>query len=341
MSSSTSGSASGKITILKVSAPAAVRSAGRRELDRWYFGRRVASEAGCSACHRIGESGNSGPGVALTRIGARLSEKELEKVLLDAPAPMPSFRGMPRDKLRPLVLFLALLRGEHRSSVAAISFAKTNRARAGSRGATREYVRAEHAMAEAVARGDAARTDAGNALVAKIKLNCDDILGEAPEAGPALTMRMEAVTDLAYVRLLSSRTAYLKFAGTVEKLRWASAALTADVRRQATLTRETVSLVEPNLCEDANAFAASHYQTVPADTSRFLAEERTLESEGEVRRPGGKKIGLTEVIDKLMMPYERLGEQAYLKPPPQSRADQESFVRGLGEILQALGIPQK
>jgi mono/diheme cytochrome c family protein len=114
VSSRTMPAPHGGVVILKVRAPASVRSAGRRELDRWYFGRRVASEAGCAACHRIGESGNAGPGKPLTQIGAHLSKQELEKVLLDAPAPMPSFRSMPRDKLEPLVFFIALLRGGHR-----------------------------------------------------------------------------------------------------------------------------------------------------------------------------------------------------------------------------------
>lgn len=114
-STTTSRSSRGKVIILNVRAPAFVRNAGGHELDRWYFGRRVASGAGCAACHRIGESGNAGPGVALTQIGASLSKQELEKILLDAPTPMPSFRSMPRDKLAPLVLFLSLLRGEHRA----------------------------------------------------------------------------------------------------------------------------------------------------------------------------------------------------------------------------------
>lgn len=115
VSSTTSRSSRGKVIILNVRAPAFVRNAGGHELDRWYFGRRVASGAGCAACHRIGESGNAGPGVALTQIGASLSKQELEKILLDAPTPMPSFRSMPRDKLAPLVFFLSLLRGERRA----------------------------------------------------------------------------------------------------------------------------------------------------------------------------------------------------------------------------------
>jgi menaquinol-cytochrome c reductase cytochrome b/c subunit len=109
-----SRAARGKVVIVNIKAPNWVASAGSRELDKWYFGRRVASEAGCSACHRIGESGNRGPGIALTRIGDLLNVRELENVLLDAPAPMPSFRSLPRNKLRPLVLFLSLLRDGRR-----------------------------------------------------------------------------------------------------------------------------------------------------------------------------------------------------------------------------------
>jgi cytochrome c553 len=115
MSSRTIQAPHGKVVILHVRAPASMQSAGRRKLDRWYFGRRVASEAGCAACHRIGESGNSGPGMQLTQIGARLSKRELYKSLSDAHPPMPSFRSMPRNKLRPLIFFLEMLRGGHRT----------------------------------------------------------------------------------------------------------------------------------------------------------------------------------------------------------------------------------
>jgi hypothetical protein len=58
----------------------------------------------------IGANGNNGPGPALTHIGARLSRVELRRALVHPLAPMPSFAGLAKPKLRALTAFLADLR---------------------------------------------------------------------------------------------------------------------------------------------------------------------------------------------------------------------------------------
>jgi menaquinol-cytochrome c reductase cytochrome b/c subunit len=73
-------------------------------------GRRVAMQAGCLACHRIGEAGTDGPGSDLTRVGARRSRRALERVLLDPPPPMPSFEALPDRDRQALVDYLFALR---------------------------------------------------------------------------------------------------------------------------------------------------------------------------------------------------------------------------------------
>jgi len=94
---------------LGVSIPAAVKRAGGREQREFEAGRLVVAQSGCLACHRIGDSGNRGPGPNLTHVGSKLSEREIAHALADPRAPMPSFRHLPAQKFHEIVRFLALL----------------------------------------------------------------------------------------------------------------------------------------------------------------------------------------------------------------------------------------
>ncbi len=96
-------------TTIPVAPPTAVARAGGRTLAEFYFGRSVAAQSGCLACHRIGAAGNRGPGPDLTHVGSMLTPRGIERAILNATAPMPSFRGLPKAKLRALVTFLSLL----------------------------------------------------------------------------------------------------------------------------------------------------------------------------------------------------------------------------------------
>lgn len=103
-------STEGEPYVLHVPAPPAVRRAGGRELREFKEGRLAVAATGCIACHRIGDQGNRGPGPPLTRIGSKLTEREIRRALMDPRAPMPSFRDMGPHKLRVMIRFLSLLR---------------------------------------------------------------------------------------------------------------------------------------------------------------------------------------------------------------------------------------
>lgn len=90
--------------------PPAMRRAGGRESREFREGRSALVDTGCLACHRIGETGNRGPGRPLTHVGSELTEREIRRALVHPRAPMPSFRGLPPRKLHALVRFLALLK---------------------------------------------------------------------------------------------------------------------------------------------------------------------------------------------------------------------------------------
>lgn len=92
---------------LAVATPAGL-SAGER--SRFAAGRRVTTQAGCLACHRIGAEGNDGPGGDLSSVGRRLGPAQIARVLRNPKAPMPAFRNLPPRVFAALVTFLARLR---------------------------------------------------------------------------------------------------------------------------------------------------------------------------------------------------------------------------------------
>jgi hypothetical protein len=106
----TLGAPVGVVPGVSIPIPPAVRRAGGREQHQFVAGRAVLAQSGCLACHRIGDSGNPGPGQNLTRVGARLSSPEIERVLRSPRAPMPSFKDLAAKRMRDLVRFLSLLR---------------------------------------------------------------------------------------------------------------------------------------------------------------------------------------------------------------------------------------
>lgn len=73
-------------------------------------GQAVITQAGCLACHRLGDSGNDGPGQNLTGLGKRLNATAIRRALVDPTAPMPSYRSLSGPDLRALVNYLAHLR---------------------------------------------------------------------------------------------------------------------------------------------------------------------------------------------------------------------------------------
>jgi menaquinol-cytochrome c reductase cytochrome b/c subunit len=79
-------------------------------LAEYNAGRIAVVRFGCLACHKLGTEGNRGPGRNLTHIGARLSWRQIDYVILRPRAPMPSFRRAPRAQRQALVTFLSLLR---------------------------------------------------------------------------------------------------------------------------------------------------------------------------------------------------------------------------------------
>ena len=73
-------------------------------------GAKVADRAGCTSCHRIGTAGNSGPGLALTHIGARKSREQIREYLLHPPKGMPAYDTLSKADLGAVLDYLSARR---------------------------------------------------------------------------------------------------------------------------------------------------------------------------------------------------------------------------------------
>jgi menaquinol-cytochrome c reductase cytochrome b/c subunit len=104
------GAVAGSPTEIDLKAPSDLKGAA---LQKYEAGKLVTAQAGCLACHKIGENGNAGPGPNLTKVGERLPREAIARTLVNPTAPMPSFAGLQRDdpqQFDNLVDFLSQLR---------------------------------------------------------------------------------------------------------------------------------------------------------------------------------------------------------------------------------------
>jgi mono/diheme cytochrome c family protein len=109
------GAAAGSPTKIELETPDRIKELGPQMLASYEAGKEIVPQAGCLACHKIGENGNDGPGPPLTDIGARLPKQAIARTLINPTAPMPSFSKLAEDspeKFQDLVLFLSQLKDE-------------------------------------------------------------------------------------------------------------------------------------------------------------------------------------------------------------------------------------
>jgi menaquinol-cytochrome c reductase cytochrome b/c subunit len=76
---------------------------------RYEAGKEITAQAGCLACHTVGENGNNGPGPELTHIAEQVPRAAILRSLEIGPGIMPSYRELPPRKLNQLADFLSSL----------------------------------------------------------------------------------------------------------------------------------------------------------------------------------------------------------------------------------------
>jgi mono/diheme cytochrome c family protein len=103
------GPATGRLEI-EVPTPSGVATGGGHALAEYEAGKRAVLESGCLACHRIGSTGNAGPGPDLTEIAGRLPRQAIARTLVAPSRPMPSYRDLPPARFKAIVAFLSELK---------------------------------------------------------------------------------------------------------------------------------------------------------------------------------------------------------------------------------------
>jgi menaquinol-cytochrome c reductase cytochrome b/c subunit len=78
--------------------------------DRSSRGAQLVGSSGCPGCHKIGGSGNDGPGPNLTHVGERMPASAIARVLVAPTPPMPSFKRMPQADREAIADYLSSLR---------------------------------------------------------------------------------------------------------------------------------------------------------------------------------------------------------------------------------------
>jgi ubiquinol-cytochrome c reductase cytochrome b subunit/menaquinol-cytochrome c reductase cytochrome b/c subunit len=107
------GATAGPPTELTIPPSALVIAQGKTALSNFYLGRSVVAQAGCEACHKIGDNGNDGPGPELTHIGTRIPPQGIARTLVNPTQPMPSYGGsggLPPKQFSAVVEFLSDLK---------------------------------------------------------------------------------------------------------------------------------------------------------------------------------------------------------------------------------------
>lgn len=213
--------------------------------------------------------------------------------------------------------------------------------------ATQAYLRARHSYEQAIKGDGPADRASADALVAEVTAKCPNVLAGATPAKATEEITREADSELDRALESAQRGPSIAFAHKIERLRWSNRKLTYYVRGFAAETRAEAELVAPDLCTDARAVAASHYQAVPASTTQYARATVCAYSKVLIENRPDKTGELDEIIAIMLRPYERPSERPLIprilnKRERQSRArsDSQRSAAAESELTGALGLPK-
>jgi hypothetical protein len=146
------------------------------------------------------------------------------------------------------------------------------------------------------------------ALEHHIAGECPGALAYAPRdvAYEEIGDEVEYVLSIAFDDPLVSQAQALGQARAIRALSWSNPRLTRLVRDQAEEDRAYATHVPSNLCAQIAAWREDAYASLPASSSRFLAEMRAGEPEISI---GPHEESREKVIARLLEPYERPAER--------------------------------
>ena len=197
--------------------------------------------------------------------------------------------------------------------------------------ATRAYLGARYRFERAAKSELPAERAAAAVLVRKLRGECPDVAAGSPHNEAATVLRTEALVVVSDTLLVKDRSAIKHFLGVAGRLRWSDPRLRRAVGRYVAELRAELALKAPDLCEDLRAWAASGFQTAPADAVRADREADAASSDPE------------GVPQRLFAPYTRPDERAMLRRTKRLEGELEGEVLKIGihawsEILLAAGF---
>ena len=213
--------------------------------------------------------------------------------------------------------------------------------------ATRAYLSARHRLALAGQHDLKAGGADVQALVEKVKAECPGVLAGAPDNRARDEVRGEIGEDVLLTFESPSRGATLKFARTVQHLRWSNRRLTYYATHSAKEEAAKARIPLPALCADAKSLADGGFQTVPPGTRTFLQRSLDANSITTISGDNGESGDLEERIAHLLKPYLRRDDKRLLPRKPTRREIarliallEREVVTPTVEIAHVLGLPE-
>jgi len=196
--------------------------------------------------------------------------------------------------------------------------------------ATRAYIQADYALVH-TARVNLASSEAAlQKLLRLLRAECPKAAAGSPQDTDSEQLSNELVGAMTVAAIRPDTQAVARFARTVEGLHWSNGALTRKVSTYATRLKTLSVLPAPNICADVRAWAAGHYQTLPASTVGFDSRYYKVE------------VAVGEVPAALLAPSEQADERPVLahaeRLEGQLTEAEANAVYTWGHIMEALGL---
>lgn len=166
--------------------------------------------------------------------------------------------------------------------------------------ATRAYVRADYTLVQTAKVNLETSEAALQKLRRRIAAECPRAAAGSPQNADSEQLSNELVGAMTLVAIQPDKRAVAAFASTVGRLRWSNATLTRKVHTYARRLETLSTLPAPDVCADVRAWAAGHYQALPASTLSFDSRYSKVE------------VAVGEVPARLLAPSEQADERPML-----------------------------
>jgi hypothetical protein len=196
--------------------------------------------------------------------------------------------------------------------------------------ATRAYIQADYALVHTAKVNLATSEAALQKLRRRIAAECPKAAAGSPQDTDSEQLSNELVGAMTIVAIGPDARAVAAFARTVDRLHWSNAALTRKVHSYAAQLKTLSMLATPDVCGDVKAWAAGHYQALPASTVSFDSRYYKVE------------VAVGEVPAKLLAPSEQPDERLVLahaeRIEGQLSEAEANAVYTWGHIMESLAL---